>query len=256
MNSYCMSIFQGSGQWSGEKPICVAYSIEAIVIFSIVALVVLVFNVSLGCCLCSRKIKVVLFMKFGLSFGQRLEMRGKLYDVYVIYNEDGDWQFVENQVMFLLEENKLKVANKEDCLPGQDRFSSLKTMFEQSSSALIVLTENFLKSRWNLYDLNQAVITGFQQKNFKVVFLLCQKLKTLGKLPENLSLILNLCTTVKTYKRNWQDSLMYEVTHKTHRPLSKRLSLRNKRPKLPDLDKIHPDFDGMVVPETKRRHSV
>ena len=121
----------------------------------------------------------------------------------------------------MLEENKLKVANTECPTLGQDQFSSLEAMLNQSCSALIVLSQNFIKSRWNLYDLNLAVITQFEHKKFKVVFLLCQRLKTLGKLPENLRLFIKLGTTMKKYKGNWQNSVVYEVTHKAHQSLSK-----------------------------------
>ena len=169
---YCI-VLQGSGQWSGQEPHCEAFSIAAIIILTIVSLVFLaVSSVCPVCCLHhARKIKVVLFMKFGISFGQRLEMHRKLYDVYVMYDQDNDGLFVENELISMLEENKLKVPNMECPTLGQDQFSSLEAMFNKSCSPLIVLSQNFLKSRWNLYDLNQAVVAEFQHKKFKVVFL-------------------------------------------------------------------------------------
>ena len=86
-----------------------------------------------------------MFMKFGISFGQRLEMHGKLYDVYLMYDPDNDGLFVENELIPMLEENKLKVANIECATLGKDQFSSLEAMLNQSCSALMVLSQNFLK---------------------------------------------------------------------------------------------------------------
>ena len=146
-------------------------------------------------------------MKFGISFGQCLDMHGKLYDVYVMYDPDSDGSFVENELMPMLEENKLKVPNMECPTLGQDQFSSLEAMLNQSCSALIVLSQKFLKSRWNLYDLSQVVMTEIHHKNFKVGFLLCQRLENMDIIPQNLRLVLG--TTVKKYKGNWQNLLVY-----------------------------------------------
>ena len=254
--SYFIHVFQASGRWTGEKPHCEPFSDEAIIIFTISVLAIFVTIVCLACYLCERNIKVVLFMKFGLSLGQRLEMCGKRYDVYIIYDQDGDGMFVENELISLLQENKLKVANIECTTLGIDVFSALETMLKQSRTALVVITERFLKTHQNLYHLNQAVVAQLQQKNFKVAFLLCQKVYTLGKLPTNLSLILKLGTTIKKYKGNWQNSLVYEVTHKTQLPLSKRLSFRNKLPKLPNNINAVDILHGTKMAPIKRRYSI
>ena len=226
--------FQASGKWTGEEPHCESFSTAAIIIFTVATLTVLILIVCLGCCFCSQKIRIGLFMKFGASLGQRLEMAGKLYDVYVMHDQDGDWQFVENKLIPVLQENKLKVANTECSTLGKDVFSALEVMLKHSKTILVVITQKFLKAPQNLYYLKLAIHTQSKQENFKIVFLLCQKVKTLGKLPEYLSLFLKLGTTIKKYKGNWQNSLVYEVIHKTHPPLSKRLSFRNKLPKIPN----------------------
>ena len=259
-------VFQGSGHWSGAEPHCEAFSNAAIAIFTIAALVFLTITIlCVLCCLYARKIKVVLFMKFRLSFGQRLEMYGKRYDVFVIYDHDDDGLFIENELITLLEENKLKVANTKCTTLGKDQFSGLETMLKLSRTALIVLTENFLKLQWNLYDLNQAVITEFQQKNFKVVFLMCQKCKNLTKMPDNLNMFLRLGTTINKFEWNWQDLLVYEVTHKTRRPLSKRLSFGKRVPNPKISRTTYSQTSGVLIeilsdnsniPAIQRRHSM
>ena len=47
-------------------------------------------------------------------------------------------------------------------------FSELQYTITQSRSALIVITAEFLKEKWKLYQLNQAVCTEIAQSNFKV----------------------------------------------------------------------------------------
>ena len=39
-----------------------------------------------------------MFIKFGISFGQCPDMHGKLY-VYVMYDQDNDGLFVENELI-------------------------------------------------------------------------------------------------------------------------------------------------------------
>ena len=58
----------------------------------------------------------------------------------------------------------------------------------------------------------------------QVVFLLCQKLTTLGELPENLLLFLRVGATVERYKGGWEARLVYELKHRTKRSVSKRIS--------------------------------
>ena len=204
--------------------------------FVVLAVVFIALVLSLSCCLCARRIKVVMFMKFGVSFGQRLEMHGKRFDVFVIYDHDADGLFVESELISVFEDHKLKVANQEQTTLGKDIFSGLETMLKLSRTVCIVITNNFIKSNLNLYDLNQAVLSELEQKNFKVVFLMCQKPKEFRKMPDNMKVFLRLGTTVNKFERNWQDSLVYEATHKTRRPLSKRLSFGKtvRRPRLVD----------------------
>ena len=103
------------------------------------------------------------------NYGQRLEMRGKLYDVFIIYEQDDDCVFVENELISVLQENKFKVANTECTTLGKDVFSGLEIMLQQSRTALVVLTENFIKGPQRLYDLNQAVVTQLQQKHYQKI---------------------------------------------------------------------------------------
>ena len=180
------------------------------------------------CCLNVNRIKVALFMKFNLSFGQRLEVHNRQYDVFILYNHDSeDHSFVLNDILPLLSKHQLNPII-EDCFAlGSDKFTCLQNVMTQSRSALVILTPNLLKANWNLYQLNQAVCTQIEQHNFKVVFLVCAKPKKLGKLPKNLLLFLRIASTVEKYKKNWKGRLIYELKHKTRGSVNKRLTFGN-----------------------------
>ena len=180
------------------------------------------------CCLNLKSIEVALFMKFNLSFGQRLEVHDRKYDVFVVYNHDSDDQFfVLDEILPLLYKHQLNPVI-EDCFPlGSDRFTCLECVMKQSRSALVILTPNLFKANWKLYQLNQAVCTQIEQHNFKVVFLVCENPKTLGKLPKNLQLFLRMASTVKKYRKNWKGRLIYELKHKTKKSIRKRMTFGN-----------------------------
>ena len=167
-------------------------------------------------------------MRFNWSFGQRLKVYNRLHDVFVLYNNDSDDQsFVLDEILTLLTKHHLNPVI-EDCFAlGSDQFTCLEHVMKQSRSALVILTPNLLKANWNLYQLNQAVCTQIEQHNFKVVFLVCEKPKRLGKLPANLQLFLRIGSSVEKYRKNWKDRLIYELKHKTKRSVSKRLTFGN-----------------------------
>ena len=167
-------------------------------------------------------------MKYNWSFGQRLEVHDRQYDVFVMYNKGlKDSALVENELLPLLLQHRI-IAGTEDCFtPGKDIFTCLETMLKESRSVLVVITPDFWKENWDLYQLNQAICTQIEQKNFKVVFLLSHPQKSLGELPKNLRLFLRIGSTVKQYKKNWKSRLIYELKHKTKRSISKRLSFGN-----------------------------
>ena len=97
---------------------------------------------------------------------------------------------------------------------GENWFSCLQEALTQSHSALIVLTPNLLRANWKLYQLEQAVCTKIEQHNFRVVFLLCEKLACFGNLPKYLRQFLQRGATVKKYRKNWKDTLIYELKRK------------------------------------------
>ena len=202
------------------------------------------------CCLNVNNIKVAMFMKFNVSFGQRIKVYNRLHDIFVLYNHDSDDQFlVLDEILPLLSKHHLNPVI-EDCFAlGSDQFTCLQQVMTQSRCALVILSPNLLKANWNLYQLNQAVCTQIEQRNFKVVFLVCTKPKKLGKLPQNLQLFLRIASTVEKYKNNWKGKLIYELKHKTKRSVSKRLTFGNTEYNGLNLNRINElsvEFDNSI----------
>ena len=185
--------------------------------------------VGIACCCFTTKIKVSLFMNFNLSFGRRLEIHNRKYEVFIVYSHDSpdEDSFVLTEIMPLLEKNDLSVATEDSFTPGQDRFTSLQSVINESCTALIIITPDLLQEKWKMYQLNQVICMQFEQTNFKVVFFLCQEPKQLRNLPKNPKLFLRIGSTVKQYKNNWKGTLIYQLKHETKRSVNKRLTFSN-----------------------------
>ena len=236
---------QASGTWTGEPANCIPNSVRTIGLFVMgLILETLLVSLCIACCIFGKNFKVTLFIAYKWSFGQRLNIHDRLYDVFLVYNNDShDERFVEDELMPLLRRYNISPITENCFTPGRDRFTCLENAMAQSASALVVITPEFLAENWKLYQLNQVICTNIEERNFKVVFLLCQKLETLEDLPENLRLFLRLGTAVKQYKKQWESMLIYELKHKTKQSLSKRLSFGRKTTKLKKANKV-PDGNG------------
>ena len=223
-------------------PHCQAFSNVGIATITLTAIgaVAIIITCSACCCINIISIKVALFMKFNLSFGQRLEIHNRKYDVFIVYNHDSDDQFfVLDEILPLLSKHKLNSVF-EDCFElGVDQFTSLQDAMTKSRSVLVVLSANLLNAKWQLYQLNQAICTQIEQPNFKVVFLVCAKPRTLGRLPQNLQLFLRMGSSVEKYKKNWKGRLIYELTHKTKRSINRRLTFGNAEFRRSNLHRIN-----------------
>ena len=93
---------------------------------------------------------------------------GQHYDVFIVYDHDHDETFLLNDVLSLLDHYDVTYVTEDCCIPGRDRFTCLQNIMTQSRAALVVISRYFLNENWELYQLNQAVCTEIEQKNFKV----------------------------------------------------------------------------------------
>ena len=114
------------------------------------------------CCLNATKIKVVLYVKFRLSFWQRLETADRLYDVFVVYDADSqnDDRFVTDEIIPFLEEHRLSVISEDHFPPGLNRFTCLQEAINRSRSALVILTPSLLTANWSMFQVRRYLCTN------------------------------------------------------------------------------------------------
>ena len=178
-----------------------------------------------------KELNIARYSRFRVSlFGKRLDadLSQKVHDVFVVHNHGvQDRGFVHDQLLPLLGQHGISYITEDYFMPGRDVFTCLEMHLKQSRSALVIISPDFLRENWNLYHLNQAVCTEIHQTNFRVVFLLRQSLKYIGPLPENLSLFLRVNATIKGYEKDWKDQLIYELKHRTKKPVNQRLTFGN-----------------------------
>ena len=88
--------------------------------------------------------------------------------MFIVYNHDHDETFVVDKVQQLLEDYDVTYVTEDCWIPGRDKFTCLQNIMTQSRAALVVISRDFLNENWELYQLNQAVCTEIERKNFKV----------------------------------------------------------------------------------------
>ena len=181
-----------------------------VITFTLLFIIVILITITY-CGLHLKELDIALYARFNVSlFGKRL-----------------DANLSPDELLPLLGQHGISYITEDYFIPGRDVFTCLEMHLKQSRSASVIITPNFLQENWNLYHLNQAVYTEIHQTNFRVIFLLRQSLKSLGPLPENLSLFLRVNTTIKGYEKDWEDQLIYELKHRTKKPVRERLTFGN-----------------------------
>ena len=93
---------------------------------------------------------------------------GQQNDVFIVYNHDHDETFLREEIVPLLEHYEVASITEDCWIPGRDKFTCLQNIMTQSRAALVVISRDFLNENWELYQLNQAVCTEIERKNFKV----------------------------------------------------------------------------------------
>ena len=105
---------------------CDAFSKAAKITFSVIGIVILMIVViTIACVLKAKAIKVLLFIKFNLSFGRRLEIHGREHDVFVVYHHDGpEADFVLQELLPLLDRYNIMAATEDHFALGTLQYTS------------------------------------------------------------------------------------------------------------------------------------
>ena len=142
-----------------------------------------------------------------------------LTSLHVLYSEK-DLDFHYKAIMPLLNKHEISMET-EDLFPlGKSKFECLCEALEVCKATLVLLTPEFLDEKEKLYTLDLVMQTAIDRKKFKVVFVLRQKLTTLGELPKNVKMFLKTAQVIKEYKEGWEQKLVQSLQNRTKRSVS------------------------------------
>lgn len=101
-----------------------------------------------------------------ISFVDQLQFK---YDLLPIYAED-DREFVEKKFLTPLEQNKYSVLNHHiNFIPGNAIADNILIAIRESRYIMPIITENFLKSKYCVYELEQSVLRMIKSKSTCII---------------------------------------------------------------------------------------
>nr|XP_022300444.1 toll-like receptor 6 isoform X3 [Crassostrea virginica] len=98
------------------------------------------------------------------------------YDAFVSY-ADEDMEFVREMISKLEGERNMRLCiHHRDFVPGYDIAENIITAINKSKKTIVILSENFIKSSWCMYELHIAKMEEIYSRDTEdVLFLLCYK---------------------------------------------------------------------------------
>ena len=103
---------------------------------------------------------------------QQYENDNYEFDAFISYSTK-DYRWVVNTLYKRLEEENVKVAiHDRDFIPGRSIASEILRCIDQSRKIIFVVTRNFLKSDWGIYELEIARIHAFRSGRSGLIIIL------------------------------------------------------------------------------------
>ncbi|XP_045212239.2 toll-like receptor 4 [Mercenaria mercenaria] len=79
-----------------------------------------------------------------------------MYEAFISYANE-DLRFILDQIIPKLEENEMKLCiHDRDFLPGNNIADNILEAVRKSRKTVVILSKEFLKSKWCLYEFNRA----------------------------------------------------------------------------------------------------
>eukprot|EP00090_Calanus_glacialis_P019644 TRINITY_DN30137_c0_g1_i1.p1 TRINITY_DN30137_c0_g1~~TRINITY_DN30137_c0_g1_i1.p1 ORF type:complete len:1191 (-),score=181.26 TRINITY_DN30137_c0_g1_i1:163-3735(-) len=155
-----------------------------------------------------HSIRVWIHSKYGVRMFESLESKmetGKLFDAYISYSPQDD-VFVRQVLGNELEiSSKYRVCLHHRDLPANTVVSdTVVRAAEAAQRAVIVLSQNFLKTEWSRFDYKSGLLQAVNNGNKKVIFVLLGNIES-SLLDPNLRLLLKNNIVLQ-----WGDSLFWE----------------------------------------------
>ncbi|XP_062618641.1 toll-like receptor 4 [Saccostrea cucullata] len=120
------------------------------------------------------------------------------YDAFVSY-ADEDRSFVLRMIKELEEEEGIKLCiHQRDFVPGFDIAENIITAVNKSRKTIILLSPNFIKSSWCMYELHIAKMEEiYSRKDENVIFLILYETLPLKDIPLTLMDLINQKTYIE-----------------------------------------------------------
>ena len=138
--------------------------------------------------------------------------RKRIFDAFVLYHFDSDDDFVINELLHELEENKnLKLyIHSRNFTPERDIKDNIEEAIEGSNSAIIIMSQGFVDSIWFKEEFTHCYIENMKDESFNLFVIMMQPADTLV----NISPSMKTVFANKTYLQNDDPELFSKLaTH-------------------------------------------
>ncbi|XP_063411716.1 toll-like receptor 4 [Mytilus trossulus] len=134
-----------------------------------------------------RYLYYIVKVKYSSSHSETEEEYSYMYGAFVSY-ADEDRIFVHNTLLQKLEiENGIQLClHKRNFLPGNDIATNITSAIHNSRRTLVIMSPNFLKSYWCMFEYNMARMENvYERRDENVVFLMFYEQMSPRELPLN-----------------------------------------------------------------------
>ncbi|GAB6025389.1 defense response [Chamberlinius hualienensis] len=152
------------------------------------------------------EIQVLLYSKLNLRVSKRNETyEGKIFDAFIAYSsEDGD--FLVDEILPKLEhiENPYSVClHERNFMPGGFIQDAILEAVKVSSRTIVILTENFVRSGWCMYEFKVAHMQMMEDRCPRVIVIVKDEI------PKDINSRLKMYIKTNTYLK-WNERLFWE----------------------------------------------
>ena len=166
-----------SGQWS-TPPKCTLTESSTVPLFVVLPALLIPLVILLVIIAVKFKIKSKADLK---ETNKPLLPRKRPFDAFIIYHFDSDDQFVVNDLVPALEEDrdfKLFIHSR-DFILGRDIIDNIEEAIEGSNSAIIVMSQGFVDSKWGQEEFTHCYLENMKDESFNLFVIMMQPADTL-----------------------------------------------------------------------------
>uniref|UniRef100_A0A8D9F9P7 Protein toll n=1 Tax=Cacopsylla melanoneura TaxID=428564 RepID=A0A8D9F9P7_9HEMI len=136
----------------------------------------------------------------------------KVYDAFVSYNEE-DYRIVVKELIPQLDKNYKVCHHERDFIGGRMITEQIEEKVYQSRRTIIVLTEDFLKSYWGMYEFRTAHTQAKKDNCLRVILIILGDMPPQESIPDDMKAYINTHTYIKWGDKWFWEKLKYALPH-------------------------------------------